>query len=138
MKYLLAVFYVEVLVNILSGVAAVVAPRTLTTQFTATAIPPAIEELARWYGILVLVLAYLLWRALRLRGGVLKVVLEALLVGDVLQLIAVVMTVQTLGGWSRITALTMGLSLVYGAARMLCLWRPARTGIDAPVRAPRL
>jgi hypothetical protein len=131
MKWLLYIFYFEVALNLISGVSAFVVPPTLMTQFTTSAMPLGAGELARWYGVLVLVLAYLLVRALRVRGTVLKIVLEALLVGDIVQIIAVVLTVQTVGSWSLITGSTLVLSIVYMLARIVCLGQPVRTGISA-------
>src|SRR2546428_6890847 len=92
MKYLLYVFYLEIVINIVSEVQCFFAPATFIAQFSDRPVPAVTLDLVRWYGVLLFVLTYLLYRALRIRGTMLIIVLQGFLIGDVIQIIVVLAT----------------------------------------------
>jgi len=130
MKYLLYIFYVEILISILSAVQALFMPAVFLKQFSSEAAPALAVEMTRWYGVLLVVLLFLLVQGLRLRGAPLKLALQALLVGDVLQIGVTFVTARALGGWSTVLVLAAGLSLFYLIVRAICLWKPVETGVE--------
>lgn len=130
MKYLLYVFYLEAAISLLSGFQALFMPAAFLKQFTADPAPVLALEMARWYGVVLFVLVYALLQGLRMRGTALKVTLQALLLGDILQIGATFITAKALGGWSFTIVMSIVLSLVYLILRALCLWKPVETGID--------
>lgn len=130
MKYLLSVFYLEILISLFSAAQALFMPALFLKQFTSDTVPTLAIEMTRWYGVLLVVLLYLLIQGLRLRGPALKLVLQALLIGDVLQIGAMFITAKALGGWSTVLVMAVGLSVFYVIVRAICLWKPVETGID--------
>ncbi len=129
MKYVLYIFYLEILLNLASIFQTLFTPATFLASFTNQTMPAAALEMTRWYSVLLCVLTYLLLRGLQKRGPALLLALEALLVGDVIQIGVSFVTAHALGGWSLNTILSIVLSVILGAARIICLWKPAETGI---------
>ncbi len=129
MKYLLYVFYLEILLNLASIYQAFFAPAAFLGQFSNEPTSIAALEVTRWYGVLIAMISYLLFRALQKRGQVLKVVLEALLVGDVIQIIAGFMTAKALGQWPPVVLIAVIFSIVYGLIRIFCLWKANAVGL---------
>jgi hypothetical protein len=80
--------------------------------------------------VVLFVLVYLLLQGLRIRGSALKLALQAMLFGDVLQIGATFVTAQALGGWSFTLIMSVVLSAFYLIVRAFCLWKPAETGVD--------
>lgn len=130
MKYLLYVFYLECIISLFSGVQALFIPAAFLTQFTSDPAPVLALEITRWYGVVLFVLVYALLQGLRMRGPALKVTLQALLLGDILQIGASFVTANALGGWSFTLVMSVVLSVIYLILRALCLWQPVQTGID--------
>lgn len=130
MKKLIYIFYLEVLITGISAVQCLFAPQNFVTQLTPGTQPAITLELARWYGVLLSVLIFLLIQGLRLRGPALKLTLQAMLFGDVLQIIATFVTAISLAGWSFTLIMSVGLSIIYGILRAICLLRPIETGVD--------
>lgn len=130
MKYLTYVFYVEAAISILSGFQAFFMPATFLKQFTTEPAPVLAVEMTRWYGVLLFVLVYVLLQALRLRGTALKLTLQGLLFGDVLQVAASFITARALGGWSTVLYMSVILSVIYLILRAICLWKPVETGLE--------
>ena len=130
MKYLLYVFYLEAAISLLSGFQALFIPTAFLEQFTSEPAPTLAIEMTRWYGVLLSVIVYLLVQGLKLRGTALKLTLQGLLLGDILQIGATFVTAQALGGWSFVLYMSIVLSVVYLILRGICLWKPVETGID--------
>lgn len=130
MKYLLYLYYLEAAISLISGLQSLVTPAAFLKQFTPEPASTLAIEMARWYGVLLFVLVYLLVQGLRLRGTALKLTLQGLLIGDVLQIAATVVTVQALGGGSFVLYMSVILSALYIILRGICLWKPVETGID--------
>jgi hypothetical protein len=130
MKYLIYVFYVEILINVASGGQTLFAPAAFLGQFSGEPAPAFALEMTRWYGVLIAVLTYLLIRGLMLRGTTLKVALEALLLGDVIQIIVSFVTANVLGVWTSNVILSVVLSVILAVVRLVCLWKPIETGIE--------
>lgn len=130
MKTLIYIFYLEVVISLFSAFQAFFLPAGFAQQLAPGGAPPALAvEMARWYGVLLFVLVYLLARGLYLRGEPLKLALQALLIGDILQIWATYLTAQTLGGWSFTLVMSAALSILYLVLRAICLWKPAQTGV---------
>ena len=130
MKYLLYVFYLEALISLFSGFQALFTPAVFLKQFTSDPVPTLALEMTRWYGVLLFVLVYLLIQGLRMRGPALKLTLQGLLLGDILQIGATFVTARALGGWSTVLYGSIVLSILYLILRGICLLKPVETGID--------
>ena len=130
MKYLVYVFYAEILINIVSGAQTLFMPAAFLGQFSSQHAPAFALEMTRWYGVLIAVLTYLLARGLWMRGAPFKLALEALLVGDVIQIVVSFVTANALGAWPSNVLLSIIISIILGAVRVICLWKPAETGIE--------
>jgi len=130
MRYILYLFYLEILINLVSISQGLFTPASFVQQFSAEPVSLAGAEVARWYAVLILMISYLLWRALQVRGKTLKVVLETLLVGDLVQIGAALLTANALGQWPLVVNAALVLSVVLAGARILCLWQPQAAGID--------
>ena len=129
MKYLIYVFYAEILINLGSIAQTLFTPAKFLGAFSNQPAPAAALEMTRWYGVLISVLTYLLVRGLQQRGPALRVALEALLLGDVIQIVVSFVTANALGGWPFNVILSVVVSVVLGVVRVVCLWKPAETGI---------
>ena len=130
MRYLLYLFYLEIVINLVTIGQGLLTPSAFVRQFSAEPVSVAGAEVARWYAVLILVISYLLWRALQVRGKTLKIVLEALLVGDFVQIGIALVTANALGAWPLVVNAALALSIVLAVARMLCLWRPQAVGLE--------
>lgn len=130
MKYLTYVFYLEAAISVLSGFQSFFMPATFLKQLTPDQAPTIALEMTRWYGVLLFVLVYLLLQGLRLRGSALKLTLQGLLLGDILQIAATFVTARALGSWSLTLYVAVILSVVYAILRGICLWKPVETRID--------
>ncbi|MFN8383383.1 MAG: hypothetical protein U0V02_15680 [Anaerolineales bacterium] len=130
MKNLLYIFYVESAISLLSAFQALFMPAVFLQQLTTETAPTLAIEMTRWYGVVLFVLVYLLLQGLRMRGPALKLALQAMLFGDVLQIGATFVTAKALGGWSFTLIMSVVLSAFYLIVRAFCLWKPAETGVD--------
>lgn len=130
MKYLLYIFYIEAAISALSGIQALFVPSVFLTQLTTDPASVLALEITRWYGVVLFVLVYALLQGLRMRGPALKVTLQALLLGDILQIGATFVTAKALGDWSFTLVMSVVLSALYLILRAVCLWKPVETGID--------
>ena len=128
MKFIRYIFYFEIALNILSGFQTLFMPAAFMMQFSGQAVSAPAVEMARWYGVLICVITWLLFRALRVRGLALKLTLEAYLLGDVIH-IAVSFVSASVLGWTGAIVAGVVVSVLLGAARILCLWKPVETGI---------
>ena len=129
MKYVIYIFYMEILLNLASIFQTLFTPATFLASFASQTMPVAALEMARWYGVLICVLTYLLLRGLQKRGQAFILALEALLVGDVIQIAVSFVTASTLGGWPLNVILSIVLSIILAVARIICLWKPVETGV---------
>jgi len=130
MRYLLYLFYLEIVINLVTIGQGLLTPSAFVAQFSTEPVSLAGAEVARWYAVLILVISYLLWRALQVRGKTLKVVLETLLVGDIVQIGAALLTANALGQWPLVVNAALVLSIVLAGARILCLWQPQAVGLE--------
>ena len=129
MKYLIYVFYLEILINFASGGQSLFMPAAFLGQFSSEPAPAFALEMTRWYGVLIAVLTYLLIRGLMLRGMALKLALEVLLFGDVIQIIVSFVTAGVIG-WKSNVILSLVISILFAVVRLICLWKPVETGIE--------
>ena len=130
MKYLLYVFYLESAISLLSAFQALFMPAVFLQQFSTDPAPVLAVEMTRWYGVVLFALVYLLLQGLRMRGPALKLALQAMLFGDILQIGATFVTAQAFGAWSFTLIMSVVLSTLYLILRAVCLWKPVETGID--------
>ena len=129
MKYLIYVFYLEILINFASGGQSLFMPAAFLGQFSSEPAPAFALEMTRWYGVLICVLTYLLVRGLQQRGPALRAALEALLLGDAIQIVVSFVAANALGGWPFNVLLSVVVSVILGIVRIVCLWKPTETGI---------
>ncbi len=130
MKYLLYIFYLESAISLLSAFQALFMPAVFLQQFSTNPAPVLAIEMTRWYGVVLFALVYLLLQGLRMRGPALKLALQAMLFGDILQIGATFVTAQAFGAWSFTLIMSVVLSTLYLILRAVCLWKPVETGID--------
>ncbi len=130
MKNILYIFYVESAISLLSAFQALFMPAIFLQQLAKGAAPVLAIEMTRWYGVVLFVLVYLLLQGLRMRGPALKLALQAMLIGDVLQIGATFVTARALGMWSFTLIMSVVLSAFYLIVRAICLWMPVETGVD--------
>ncbi|MFN8443317.1 MAG: hypothetical protein U0175_21250 [Caldilineaceae bacterium] len=121
MKRLVYLFYVEILINFVSIYQSIFTPAAFVAQFGDQPVAPVALEVVRWYGVLLIVLSYLLWRGLRQGGVALRLILEALLLGDIIQLAVAFATARNLGNWPFVVIMAIVLSVVLAVARLLYL-----------------
>ena len=129
MKYILYVFYLEIAANLFLIVQCLFFPATFAAQLSSQPAPALALELARWYGVLLIPIVWLLFRVLRTRGAALKLVLEAYLAFDLVQIVVVFVTANALG-WAPYVIMALWIEIILATARIVCLWKPAETGID--------
>jgi hypothetical protein len=128
MKNVIYVFYFELLANCFLIVQCLFLPATFVAGYSGQPASAAALEVARWYGVLLIPIVWLLWRALRMRGAVLRLVLQAYLAFDLVQIVVGLVSAHALG-WAPYVIVVIPLELVLAAARSVCLWKPVETGI---------
>jgi hypothetical protein len=117
-KIFRGVFYGEIIINLVTAVISIFAPIQYAAMFVSHPAGP-ITELLRWYGILLVVFAYLELRALlSKRDEILTVILEGFLVGDIIQLVALIPFVNATGGWSVSLIATLVITIVLALSRI--------------------
>lgn len=121
MKRLIYLFYAEILLNLVSIYQSIVTPAAFVAQFSDQPVSLAALEVVRWYGVLLIVLSYLLWRGLRQGGVALRLILEALLLGDIIQIAVALITARNLGSWPFVVIMAIVLSILLAVARLLYL-----------------
>ncbi len=129
MKFIRYAFYLEIIINILSISQTLFAPAAFIAQLSGQPASVPAAEMARWYGVLICVMTWLLFRALQARGTALKLTLEAYLLGDVIHIAVSFVSAAALG-WTGAIVAGVIISVLLGAARLVCLWKPVETGID--------
>ncbi len=128
-----ALFRLESLVTLVAGVQAVATPVAFATGFDLV-LPPELAVLVRWLGATYLVIAAAEWLALDLGGATTwRVLLLALLVGDVAHVATHVPFVLERGELGLADAVAFGLMAVLVPARLLVLADPARVRGDDTV-----
>lgn len=123
MKFARGVFYFEaIFINALVGLIAMIAPAWFLSNFSPVTIPTVPLELLRWYGVLLIVLGYAMLRALP-SGDERAVALfvEALLVGDILHLIASVMFLRAGGAVNLAVVFMFAMSIFLAGVRVVWL-----------------
>ena len=128
MKYIIYIFYLEIIGNLLLIFQSIFFPASFVAQYSAQSAPVAFE-LARWYGVLLIPIVWILFRALQLRGKVLKLVLEAYLAFDLIQIAVALISIQSLG-WAPYLVIVLPVEVILAIARLLYLWKPAQTGLN--------
>ena len=129
MKYVIYVFYLELAANLFLIVQSLFFPASFVAQYASGAASPVAIELARWYGVLLIPIVWVLFRALQMRGETLKLVLQAYLAFDLVQIVVVFVSAGSLG-WAPYVTVALVIELILAVARILCLWKPIETGIE--------
>jgi hypothetical protein len=129
MKSILYIFYLEIAANLFLILQCLFFPAAFVAGYSAEPASAAALEIARWYGVLLIPIVYLLFRALQARGKTLKLVLEAYLIFDLIQIVVGLVSANALG-WAPYVLIVVPLEMVLAAARIVCLWKPLETGIE--------
>src|SRR5450432_645274 len=117
-KIFRGVFYCEIIINLVAAAISLFAPTQYAAMFVSHPVGP-ITELLRWYGVLLVVFVYLELRALlSKRDEILTVILEGFLVGDIIQLVALIPFANTTGGWSVNLISTLLITIVLALSRI--------------------
>lgn len=123
MKIIRTILYIEIVVNIANIVMSFFAPASLLAQFAPEPYPPLAMEMTRWFAVLLFVITYIMWRALRSDNAqALRWVIEGYLMGDILYLVALVSLATTVGAWTFGGGVAVVFTLVFGGARIAYLW----------------
>lgn len=129
MRVVRGVFYVEAATGVLTALFALLDPGAFVAGLIPGALPPAAVELGRWYGVLLLVLALILWAALRDgREAVLRLVLVPLLVGDAVQIAVALRLGAVTEAFTPTVQAAIYASAVYAAVRVYFLRRTTPAG----------
>ena len=128
MKNVIYVFYLEIAANLFLIFQCLFFPAAFVAGFSGQPAPAALE-IARWYGVLLIPIVWLLFRVLQTRGKALKLVLEAYLIFDLIQFVVAFVSAGTLG-WAPYIIIVLPVEVILAAARILCLWKPVETGIE--------
>lgn len=103
MKFARIVFYLEIVLNFVSATLAFAAPASYVALFTDQTIAPVPLEVVRGYGVLLYVFVWVMFRALRQPDeNALSFVVEGFLIGDLLELVALVIFSHTAGDYSKL------------------------------------
>lgn len=135
-RLILAVLYFEIASNVGNGLVCIFSPELAVRPLSTAALTGLGREPVRWFGALNLVVAWLLTRVLTCPPG-LRLVLEALLIGDVVYCASLVPFVVSFGAWPGVAAPFVLTALMFGARMRLLLledWVGAatvRAGKDA-------
>lgn len=129
MKYIIYVFYVEIIANLFLIIQSIFFPASFVAQYSSQPAPAVALELARWYGVLLIPIVWVLFRALQIRGNMLKTVLEAYLAFDLVLIVVVFVSVHNLG-WAPYLVIALLIEIILATARILCLWKPSQTGMN--------
>jgi hypothetical protein len=130
MKYIIYVFYLEIAANLFLLIQCLFVPAAFLAQFSSQPASTLALEMARWYGVLLIPITWLLFRVLQTRGQALKLVLEAYLLFDIVQIVVVFVTASTALGWAPYVVMALLIEIILAAARVICLWQPVATGIE--------
>lgn len=128
MKTIFYVFYLEIAANLFLAVECLFFPAAFLAQFSNQPAQASALEVTRWYGVLLIPITWLLFRVLQVRGQPLKLVLEAYLVFDLVQIVVCFVTANVLG-WAPYVFIALLIEVTLATARILCLWKPVETGI---------
>lgn len=123
MTFARAVLYIEaVLVNLGVGLLCFFFPAVFVFSITGQTLPPIPLELTRWYGVLLFVLAYGMLRAFSTRSAAaVRVMVEALLLGDLAHLAATVFFFRAGGPVTPGTIIMVISSIFLAAVRVYWL-----------------
>ena len=119
------IFYGEAVLNAVAALMCLIMPERFLAMFTPEPAGAIAEALVRWYGILLVVLTIIMVRALR-NGSIdmLKPVMQAVLIGDVLHLAGLWMLVEAVGQWTTGSIITAVISVALALVRTAALyWR---------------
>lgn len=123
MRIIRAILYVEIVVNIANIIANLVAPSALLDQFAPQPHPPLALEMVRWFGVLLFVITYIMWHALRSDNAqALRWVIEGYLIGDILYLAVLASLANAVGVWTAGGIIAVAVTLIFGGARIGYLW----------------
>ena len=122
-KPLRTIFYVESALTLLTAIYCLLLPARFIAMFAAEPAGAIAEAFIRWYGVTLIVIVYVLFRALR-NGSLeaLRPVLQGLLIGDVLHLAVTWMLADAVGGWNQAIIATVITTVFFGGARIYALW----------------
>jgi len=124
MRIVRAVFYFEVITNLVSAVFALLLPGAFLGQFVSEPLPVAAVEFGRWYAVLLVVLSLVLLAALREGGDrFLRPVISAYLVGDGLQIAVSVRLGLAASAFGPGVHAAIWTSVLYAAVRIYYLLR---------------
>lgn len=122
-KHLKKVFYVELLLNLLSAIQIFFAGDSFVAGFGAT--PNPILNLSfTWFACLILVITYIIGRALFSNNETaLRYALEGYIIGDIVFIIVLIAFINAIGsGWTTMAFFSVASTSVLTIIRILYLW----------------
>lgn len=119
-----AVFYGEVLINIVTIVMLYLTGDFFVESFGVAPETPLVIETFRWFGALMVVITYILAQALRSgNDGALRFVLEGYLIGDFVYMAAIAGFVNAAGtGWTASAIFAVVITIILIVSRVIYLW----------------
>ncbi len=113
-----------VALNFGTGLLCLAAPAMFVAQFSTDALPPVPLELIRWYGVLLWVLTFAVLRILPFKDNrMLFPVVEALLFGDLVHLVATYLFYQTRPVWNFSFIIMLFFTLSLAILRSVWVYR---------------
>lgn len=124
-KNLRRVFYVELLVNLASILAFMFGGAAILEQFGVAVVTPPLVEAFQWFATLLIVITYILARALFSQNDrALRYVLEGYLIGDLVYLVVLFRFVGAIGGvWTFGSVFGLAFTVFIATMRVLYLWQ---------------
>ena len=126
LPFFIKFFYMEATVNVSTIILSGLWPARFLSTFDTHPPSDLALMLSRWFAVMLAVITFAMFRAL-LSGRVelIRFMLQAYLVGDVLFLAALVPFINQLGGWLIGSVFTVIYTIVLASARITCLLRPS-------------
>jgi len=125
------VFYAEALINIVTLVLCFFAPENFIEQLVQVEPGLFAAELARWYGLVLLILTGILLAALKEKTfHFLRIVLMVNLPGDIIQIALAIHTAQLFDQWTFGLIFTIAFCVLLFVTRFAVLVKPERAGYE--------
>jgi hypothetical protein len=123
------VFYIEAAINFVTVFLCLFFPAFFISQLTDTSIGPVAVELARWYGVLLFVITFIMLGILIIESSKsFFIVMLGYLLGDFAQIAVAIYFAVTISGWSVGILVTLILTLILVIFRFIVIFKPQYLG----------
>lgn len=123
------VFYTEAIINLFTLSLCFLAPGKFIQQLLEVEPNLIAKEIARWYGLVLLILSGILIMALRQKTfEFLRIVLMVNLPGDIIQILLAIHTARIINNWTFGLIFTIAFCMLLFASRLAVLVKPDLAG----------